>query len=51
VKQSGYLQSVLIDARKALGGKCRRQDVLVEIAIKPKPGGAGEYMNVVLIAC
>jgi hypothetical protein len=40
VKQSGYLQSVLIDARKALGGKCRRQDVLVEMAIKPASDGS-----------
>ena len=36
IKRSGYLQSVLIDARKALGGKCRRQDVLVSLEITPK---------------
>lgn len=35
ISQKGYLQSMVIDARAVLGGKCRRIDVLVSIEVKP----------------
>jgi len=35
VARSGYLQTLVVDARAIMGGKCRRQDVVISLEIKP----------------
>jgi hypothetical protein len=41
VKRSGYLQTMVVDARAIMGGKCRHVDLLVGLRIKPVGGFDG----------